>query len=160
MKRIIIFKDFERDYIYDASSEHQLLEAFLATFKRRWSSFNSYYFSAPVLTSFTETEIECLRMTDEEIAQLPTGIRNVLVDSRNSLKARRASNRRAEAEHEFWHGEAEKLLGLDDKELQINHLTTLYRGTNREIAKPTVIWLLAQRNHLQGERFEIVQLDT
>jgi len=159
MSKIIIFKELERDYIYDASTEEALLKACLSVFKRRWNSRNTYYFRTPTPFVITQKEEEYLQITDSELSELPSAIFENIAQERSRLKNRKKAVEKAISDYEEWFSEAKAVMSLENEADQLERKFIRLIGTSYKSDVPSVLWLLKQRSTLNGERFSIVELD-
>ena len=158
MNKIIIFKEPNREYIYDASTEDAILKACLTVFKRRWSDPRTYYFREPYLFEPTVKELEYINLTDSDMAHIPAVAYDNIAELRNKLLSKKHSLEKVHEDYERWVEEGTMLLSLSLEE-QLQRKAEFLPEIVGQVKPSSILWLLKQRSMLHGEGFSIVEID-
>lgn len=156
MKKVIIFKEHYKNYIFDASTEALLLQACISVIERRATSNHFRYFAHGRKFVPTGTEQSYLDLTEEELEILPQAIFETVSVTRKKLNLMISMIEREHSETLEWTTKLETFLSLPANEkLTAKEPTILLNGEQEY----TAIWLLKKRASYAGESFEIVNLD-
>lgn len=153
MRKIIIFEEPGRDLVFDASSEELRAKASLAVLKRRVTNSNFNYEPTPRRFRPVPSEVEILALTDDQIANLPSIIKDDVAGKKRNLLTRKKLLERELRESIFWKKLLLEVLAMDEEDAIKHTIDTPYKKNIN-----ACIWLIKQRSHLYGEGFKILPL--
>lgn len=157
MTKVIIFKEPFREYIFDASTEEQLVKAYVSVVNRRIRTTHFRYFTEAPEFNPTPKEQEYLDMTEEDVNAFPPFASEAIRAIKNKVEYRKDLIEKKKRKFLQWQEALNRFKSLTYEE-QLKAEITLddAKATPKLLAK----WILESRIAYAGENYEIRELDT